>query len=166
MNSWDRQPFLTNIATGGGEYTYRPAYTETSHSMIIANYGASQSFDNGALRRGEGGAFVLAAAPLLREVIRKDLPLVAVRGPPAPGPAGPPLIPHPFSPPPPSADDGSSWYFTHDNFFYSAAGFKMDFVRSPPSRPHFPPLFPAVPDPPPPSPPCRAGTTPSSSPMW
>jgi hypothetical protein len=38
--------------------------------MIIANYGASQSFDN---------------------------------------------------------DDGSSWYDTHDNFFYDADGFKMDF---------------------------------------
>lgn len=23
-------------------------------------------------------------------------------------------------------DDGSSWYDTHDNFFYDAAGFKMD----------------------------------------
>jgi len=37
-------PFLTDIATG--QPTYTAALTETSHSMIIANYGASQSFDN------------------------------------------------------------------------------------------------------------------------
>ncbi len=127
MNSWDRQPFLTNIATGGGEYTYRPAYTETSHSMIIANYGASQSFDNGAFRRREGSE--IGTDPL----VAGDLPAKAraaretSRG----GPAV--LSPHPNArpslPPPPSADDGSSYYFTHDNFFYSAAGFKMDFVR-------------------------------------
>jgi hypothetical protein len=59
----DRMPFLTDIATG--QPTYTAALTETSHSMIIANYGASQSFDN---------------------------------------------------------DDGSSYYDTHDNFFYDASG--------------------------------------------
>jgi len=71
INSWDRMPFLTDIATGGvGPATYAAALSETSHSMIIANYGASQGFDN---------------------------------------------------------DDGSSWYDTHDNFFYDADGFKMDY---------------------------------------
>ena len=71
MNSWDRMPFRTNIASGGvGPATYAAAQTETTHSMIIANYGASQGFDN---------------------------------------------------------DDGSSYYDTHDNFFYDASGFKMDF---------------------------------------
>lgn len=40
-------PFLTDILTGGvGPATYAAALSETSHSMIIANYGASQSFDN------------------------------------------------------------------------------------------------------------------------
>ena len=69
INSWSRMPFLTDIATGGvGQATYAPALTETSHSMIYANYGASQGFDN---------------------------------------------------------DDGSSYYDTHDNFFYDASGFKM-----------------------------------------
>ncbi len=68
MNSWDRMPFLTTIKSGGYEATYSAALTETHHSMIIANYGASQGFDN---------------------------------------------------------DDGSSWYDTHDNFFYDASGFKM-----------------------------------------
>jgi len=63
-------PFLTNIKSGGHAASYAAALTETTHSMIIANYGASQSFDN---------------------------------------------------------DDGSSWYDTHDNFFYDASGFKMDF---------------------------------------
>ena len=43
-------PFLTNIKSGGHEATYSAALTETSHSMIIANYGASQGFDNGPLR--------------------------------------------------------------------------------------------------------------------
>jgi hypothetical protein len=41
-------PFYTNIATGGGAFSYTPSMTETSNSMIIANYGASQGFDNGA----------------------------------------------------------------------------------------------------------------------
>ena len=63
-------PFLTRIASGGASASYASALSETSHSMIIANYGASQGFDN---------------------------------------------------------DDGSSWYDTHDNFFYDADGFKMDY---------------------------------------
>ena len=46
MNSWDRMPFLTNVRSGGNAYTYSPAETVTSHRMIIANYGASQGFDN------------------------------------------------------------------------------------------------------------------------
>ena len=70
INSWDRMPFLTSIRSLGGIATYNSKDTETTHSMIIANYGASQSFDN---------------------------------------------------------DDGSSWYDTHDNFFYDASGFKMDY---------------------------------------
>jgi hypothetical protein len=70
INSWDRMPFLTAIKSGGNEASYSAALSETSHSMVIANYGASQSFDN---------------------------------------------------------DDGSSWYDTHDNFFYDASGFKMDY---------------------------------------
>ncbi len=46
MNSWDRMPFLTTIKSGGYEASYSAALTETHHSMIIANYGASQGFDN------------------------------------------------------------------------------------------------------------------------
>lgn len=42
MNSWNRMPFLTRIRSLGGEASYASADTETSHSMIIANYGASQ----------------------------------------------------------------------------------------------------------------------------
>lgn len=70
INTWDRMPFLTTIRSGGSEASYALALSETSHSMLIANYGASQGEDN---------------------------------------------------------DDGSSWYNTHDNFFYDAAGFKMDY---------------------------------------
>ena len=39
-------PFLTSIRDGTPSYS--PAFTETTHNMIIANYGASQGFDNGA----------------------------------------------------------------------------------------------------------------------
>lgn len=72
VNTWDRLPFLTNVKSGGNAYSYEAALTETSHSMIIANYGASQGEDN---------------------------------------------------------DDGSSWNDVHDNFFYDASGFKMDFGK-------------------------------------
>ena len=70
MNSWDRMPFRTRVLSRGGAASYASALSETHHSMIIANYGASQGFDN---------------------------------------------------------DDGSSYYDTHDNFFYDASGFKMDY---------------------------------------
>jgi hypothetical protein len=63
-------PFLTKIRSVGGEASYSPAATTTSHNFIIANYGASQGMDN---------------------------------------------------------DDGSSWYDVHDNFYYDASGFKMDY---------------------------------------
>ena len=46
MNSWDRQPFATQIRSGGGAASYAPALTDTHHSFIIANYGSSQGFDN------------------------------------------------------------------------------------------------------------------------
>ena len=36
---------VTNIKSGGNEASYSAALTETHHSMIIANYGASQGFD-------------------------------------------------------------------------------------------------------------------------
>jgi len=44
LNSWDRMPFLTNIAGNGPSYS--PALTETSKIFGIANYGSSQAFDN------------------------------------------------------------------------------------------------------------------------
>ena len=46
MNSWDRMPFLHNIASGGGEATYAPALSETVGMFLIANYGSSQGYDN------------------------------------------------------------------------------------------------------------------------
>lgn len=46
INSWDRMPFLTRIASGGGAASYSLAPTDTAHNAIIANYGASQGFDN------------------------------------------------------------------------------------------------------------------------
>ena len=68
INSWDRMPFLTRIRSGGGPASYAPASTDTANNAIIANYGASQGFDN---------------------------------------------------------DDGSSFYNTHDNWYWDAAGFKV-----------------------------------------
>ena len=67
INSWDRMPFLTDTT---GTPSFSPLPTHTVGNLILANYGASQGFDN---------------------------------------------------------DDGSSWYYTHDNVFYSADGFKMDY---------------------------------------
>jgi hypothetical protein len=46
-------PFKTRIRSLGGEASYSAADTETHHSMIIANYGASQGFDNGERGRKE-----------------------------------------------------------------------------------------------------------------
>jgi len=68
INSWDRMPFLTN--TSGLGPSFRPLLTHTMRNLILANYGASQGFDN---------------------------------------------------------DDGSSFYMTYENVFYSADGFKMDY---------------------------------------
>lgn len=44
MNSWSRQPFMTNIKSGTPSYS--PAKTTTTGMFIIANYGSSQGFDN------------------------------------------------------------------------------------------------------------------------
>eukprot|EP00980_Cylindrotheca_fusiformis_P013649 scaffold3513_cov102-Cylindrotheca_fusiformis.AAC.10 len=68
INSWDRMPFLTNTSGNGPSFTPLPTYT--TKNIIMANYGASEGFDN---------------------------------------------------------DDGSSWYYTHDNVFYLSDGFKMDY---------------------------------------
>mmetsp|Transcript_36805 Transcript_36805/g.89360 ORF Transcript_36805/g.89360 Transcript_36805/m.89360 type:complete len:539 (+) Transcript_36805:3-1619(+) len=68
INSWDRMPFLTNTTGTGPSFT--PLPTHTTKNYILANYGASEGFDN---------------------------------------------------------DDGSSWYYTYDNVFYAADGFKMDY---------------------------------------
>ena len=40
-------PFMTKIRSGGGAPSYDPAFTETTKVFIVANYGASQGFDNG-----------------------------------------------------------------------------------------------------------------------
>ena len=45
-SSWDRMPFLTNIASGGGEASYAPALNEATALFIIANYGSAQGYDN------------------------------------------------------------------------------------------------------------------------
>ena len=87
-------PFLTNIKSGGNEASYSAALTETHHSMIIANYGASQGFDVSLARNRP-------------QHQRAPHPL--------------PLNPKRRTPPPTKQnDDGSSWYDTHDNFFYDA----------------------------------------------
>ena len=48
INSWDRQPFLTDVRLGPGDPSgsYQPAYTAVRRNFIIANYGGSQGFDN------------------------------------------------------------------------------------------------------------------------
>eukprot|EP00475_Leptophrys_vorax_P015850 TRINITY_DN2221_c0_g1_i2.p1 TRINITY_DN2221_c0_g1~~TRINITY_DN2221_c0_g1_i2.p1 ORF type:complete len:721 (-),score=206.27 TRINITY_DN2221_c0_g1_i2:490-2652(-) len=44
INSWDRQPFLTDVRDGTPSYT--PAMNDIQRNFIIANYGGSQGFDN------------------------------------------------------------------------------------------------------------------------
>jgi hypothetical protein len=46
INTWDRMPFATTIASGGGAASYSPALTETTGVFAIANYGAAQGEDN------------------------------------------------------------------------------------------------------------------------
>jgi hypothetical protein len=58
-------PFLTSTS---GEPSFKPLPTQTTRNFILANYGASEGFDN---------------------------------------------------------DDGSSFYHTYENVFYSSDGFKM-----------------------------------------
>ena len=43
INSWDRMPFLT---TTTGKPSFTPLPSHTQHNMILANYGASEGFDN------------------------------------------------------------------------------------------------------------------------
>lgn len=44
MNSWDRLPGLNMLASNGVTPSYNASLTETTHSMIIANYGAVSLF--------------------------------------------------------------------------------------------------------------------------
>ena len=43
INSWDRQPFLTEVAHGTPSYD--AAMNSVDHNLIISNYGSSQGFD-------------------------------------------------------------------------------------------------------------------------
>jgi hypothetical protein len=61
-------PYLTNVSSSGPSFA--PLPTHTRRNLILANYGASQGFDN---------------------------------------------------------DDGSSFYYTYDNVYYTSDGFKMDY---------------------------------------
>eukprot|EP01046_Picozoa_sp_COSAG06_P001712 COSAG06_NODE_57_length_27525_cov_14.855279_37_plen_76_part_00 len=44
FNSWDRQPFLTDVATG--KPSVIPAYLEIRNNFLISNYGAGFGVDN------------------------------------------------------------------------------------------------------------------------
>ena len=46
LNSWDRQPFLTDVRYGKDRPSYEAADSEVNNNFIIANYGGSQGFDN------------------------------------------------------------------------------------------------------------------------
>ena len=50
FNSWDRQPFLTDINDRSGSLI--PAFNEFHHNLIIGNYGSSLCIDN-----DDGSAF-------------------------------------------------------------------------------------------------------------
>lgn len=44
FNSWDREPFLTEILNGSAQLT--PAYNEIHHNFFLCNYGSSMCVDN------------------------------------------------------------------------------------------------------------------------
>ena len=44
FNSWDRQPYLTDVATG--KPSIIPAYYEIRNNFLISNYGAGFGVDN------------------------------------------------------------------------------------------------------------------------
>ena len=46
FNSWDRQPFLTDVGQKAPEPDLNPAYNTISRNFFIGNYGASMSIDN------------------------------------------------------------------------------------------------------------------------
>lgn len=46
INSWDRQPFLTNLRYGGAQSSFDPLPRLIRRNFIFANYGASQGVDN------------------------------------------------------------------------------------------------------------------------
>ena len=108
MHSWDRMPFLTRVLNDGGDASYTAAMTATSHSMIYANYGASQGFDNDGVLRMQHVHCVWNVRASVRHLALHSLSH---------------HLTHPIHP------DGSSWYETHDNFFYDASGFKMDYGK-------------------------------------
>ena len=45
INSWDRQPFLTDVAYGKSKPSYDAAMTNVTQNLIWANYGSSQGHD-------------------------------------------------------------------------------------------------------------------------
>lgn len=64
INSWRRQAYLSDVAYGPENPSYASALSDVYKNFIIANYGASQGFDNGLWQgegrgRGRGIAFVL-----------------------------------------------------------------------------------------------------------
>eukprot|EP00937_MAST-01D_sp_MAST-1D-sp2_P006054 g6054.t1 len=47
INSWDRQPFLTDVGPANAKQpSYSPAPTSIERNFVIANYGGSQAVDN------------------------------------------------------------------------------------------------------------------------
>jgi hypothetical protein len=46
VNSWNRIPYASRIATEGGEVSYAAALSEVHHTFINAGYGGSQAFDS------------------------------------------------------------------------------------------------------------------------
>jgi len=45
LNSWNRIPYASRVATGGGDATYAAALSEVHHNYVDAAYGGSQAFE-------------------------------------------------------------------------------------------------------------------------
>ena len=113
INSWDRNAFISDVYDGTPSYTAKT--NSVAKNFIIANYGASRPWKQASLGATRA-PLVCPPVPSVRAHTRtrtltrthaRDLYPGASQG---------------FD-----TDDGSSWYDIHDNFFFMADGWKMDY---------------------------------------
>ena len=55
FNSWDRQPFLTDVADPSKPPSLIPAYNTIEHNFMVANYGAN----GGCVDNDDGSSYYM-----------------------------------------------------------------------------------------------------------